>query len=897
MSVDVRKMPRAVHEALEWTATEAVEHIRSGSITAERYASQLLDQYRATTQLCAITWIDENRVLESARAVDTARSQGQRLGPVAGLPLAIKDNLNTVGFPTTGGTDALRNFYPQQTARVVESLFQAGAILLGKANMDELGRNFTNSNAVYGFAKNPYDVTRVPGGGAGGTAIAVSARITPAGLASDTAGSARVPASFCGIAGLRPSTSGRIHGWTFGSWTASTLDDGLFPIAWAVSTPAPMGRSAADVALLDAVVAGRTPSPPISVRGVRLGVPRGFYWEDLDPEVARVSEAALLKLRQAGAVLVEVNLREWGQTALPTFLTLATMRGMRDVVDFLEHYRTNVTLGQVVASIRSRDIRAFTDRIIANPVPPDVAENAVKTRLKLAAEYEKLFRERNLAALVYPTVPVQPVPIRPEGDQPGDTIDLNGKQVNQFQTLLRNTHVSGVIGIPSVSLHAGMSSSGLPVGLTLSGLADDDRRLLGLAQGVEAVFGRAPAPTVRETPEGRLNVVGAARPAPPPSSPPRARPGAPPAVPQATSGAMDSLDRILTLLKQSAYLNLVGIFDVPDPERSGAFTARAPLNRYAIDFRIDGCGTGMGSVNLNGDVCGHACLNWTFPQAGAAQAGGNGRRFTVDDVFVLDDDSRSQFRGAGSGRVARSRFGDGGLGVEANGNIVEGTGVFAGVQGSYVLTGHIAGSRLHIHFTVRLMDPTGVYQTTSELLPRDGTQPADRLLTKLAVLGEADPDHPVQLTPTGATVHELLRAVHTEFDYKGDKLEATIGVGPIVARWRTDVLFNPADPNAPGTPDRPLAVKLENIRIDFLDQSMGSLEASMPHGLGFAMQFPGVSGPLFRMTGFGPIGPGTGLFRSARGALSMLGAIDLAPAAFSNYYLLHIVDPDGQFRC
>ncbi len=877
----------ASNELLEWTATEAVYHIRSGSITAERYASQLLKRHRETKALNAFISLDENRVLEGARSVNVARSKGKPLGPLAGLPIAIKDNINTVGYPTTTGISALKDYYPKRNARIVNILFENGAILLGKANLDELGREFTNSNEVYGFAKNPYDITRVSGGGAGGTAVAISARVTPAGLGSDTAGSARIPASYCGISGLRPSTSGRLRGWTTASWTVTSIEDGLVPISFAVSSPAPMGRTVSDVALLDAIVTGTTIPAPLPLRGVRIGVPRGFYWEDLEPEVARVSERALERIRDAGATLVEVNLRQWAQVAAPTFLAVATLHGMKDLGDFLTRNGANVPLSQVIECIRNKDIRARTKNILEHPVTPEQAEEAVKTRIKLALEFEEIFRRQQIAAIVYPTVPVLAPLIRPQGDDITDTIDLNGKQVNQFSISLRNTSPSGVIGVPALNIPVGLSSSGLPVGLSVSGLADSESKLLGLSLSLEAAFGRLPGPQLRlDQVSGQVDSNSQV-------FAPSASSGAQMTAPPVISVASDRVERILALLKQSAYLNLYGSFDMPDPNRSDAFAAKAPLRRYDVDFRINGCGPGMRAVNLLGDECGLANLRWTFRPNGAS------RDFVSDDLFVFDDAGQNQLRGAGAGRLVPALFADGSFGVEANGNIVEGTGVFAGVQGSYVLTGNCRRSRLNIHFTIRLLDPVGTYQTGSELLRLEGSPLPDQFVTSLAFLGEPDPDHPVQMQPTGATVHELLRAVHTNFDRgRGrDRLRSTISVGPIVAHWRTDVIFNPADPSAPGTADRPLPVRLENVKITFLDSASGTLEASISDGRGFTVTFPGVSGPLFRMTGFGPIGQGTGRFRNAKGTLSMLGALDLAPAAFSNYYLLHIEDPDGSFRC
>ena len=882
----------STNELLEWTATEAIYHIRNGSITAEHYASQLLNRYRETKSLNAFISLDENRVLESARSVDVARSKGKPLGPLAGLPIAIKDNINTVGFPATAGISVLKDYYPKRNARVVDILFENGAILLGKANLDELGREFTNSNEVYGFAKNPYDTTRVPGGGAGGTAVAISARITPAGLGTDTAGSARIPASYCGIAGLRPSTAGRLRGWTMASWSATSVEDGVIPISFAVSTPGPMGRTVSDVALLNAIVTG-TPEPePLRLRGVRIGVPRGFFWEDLEPEVARVSEQALERIRDAGAILVEVNLRQWAETAAPTFFAVATLHGMKDLENFLARNGANVSLSQVVECIRNKDIRARTKNILEHPVTPEQAEEALKTRIKLAIEYEELFRREQVAGIVYPTVPVLPPLIRPQGDDITDTVDLNGKQVNQFIISLRNSSAAGVIGAPALNIPAGLSSSGLPVGLSLSGLADGDSKLLSLALSLEAALGRLPAPQLRlNSVVGRCDSDQIFA----PSINSNTRTTAPPV----SSGANDNVDRVFALLKQSAYLNLFARCDLPDPDRSGAFIARVPLRRYDVDFRISGFGTGMRGVNQLGEESGRISLKWTFRPDNASGSAGAIRNFMLEDLFVFDNDGRNQLRGVGTGSMVPSLFENGRFGVEANGNIVEGTGVFAGVQGSYVLTGNCERSHLNIHFTIRLMDPDGAYHTVSDLLRLDGTQPADRVVTSLAFLGEPDPDMPVQLRPTGATVHELLRAVHTDFDLgrRNDRLRSTMSLGPIVARWQTDVIFNPTNPSAPGTADRPMPVRLENVKITFLDGATGTLDASISDGLGFIMKFPGVSGPLFRMTGFGPIGPGTGRFRNAKGALSMIGALDLAPATFSNYYLVHIVDPDGRFRC
>ncbi len=481
----------AADEALEWTATEAINHIHSGSITAEHYASQLLKRYRASRALNVITWIDENRVIERARSVDAARSKGQELGLLAGLPIVVKDNMNTVGFPTTAGTPTLKGFYPRSDAPVADILFRNGAILLGKTNIHELARGGTSSNPAFGFAKNPYDMNRVPGGSSGGTGAAISARITPAGLGTDTGGSTRIPAAFCGIVGFRPSTGGPRKAWT---------DDGVVPIAHSVDTPGPMGRTVSDVALLNAIVTGAAAPTVLPLRGVRIGVPRGFYWEDLDSEVARVSERALEKLRDAGAILTDVDLRQWAQAAEQTFFTLVSMHVVQDLADFLARNVPNVSLDQVVAGVLSKDVRAKFRDEIAHPVSAERAEEAMKMlRPKLARQYEEFFQADDISVIVYPTVPVLAPKIRSQGDAPEDTIEVNGKQLSEFRTMVRNTHLSGVAGTPSLTIPAGLSSFGVPVGISFEGLVGDDSRLLGFGLSLEATLGRLPAPVLRKT--------------------------------------------------------------------------------------------------------------------------------------------------------------------------------------------------------------------------------------------------------------------------------------------------------------------------------------------------------------------------------------------------------------
>ena len=188
------------------SAVEAVARMRAGDLSAERYAEALLARCKAGESLNAFITLEPAQVLEAARAADQRRAAGAHLGLLHGLPVPIKDSINTREYRTTGGTPALREFRPALNAPIVEQLVRAGAIVLGKTNLHELSFGWTSNNLAYGAVHNPYDPTRIPGGSSGGTGAAIAARMAPLGVAEDTEGSIRVPAALCGVKGFRPTT-------------------------------------------------------------------------------------------------------------------------------------------------------------------------------------------------------------------------------------------------------------------------------------------------------------------------------------------------------------------------------------------------------------------------------------------------------------------------------------------------------------------------------------------------------------------------------------------------------------------------------------------------------------------------------------------------------------------
>jgi mandelamide amidase len=474
------------NELIELTAVEAVWQMRFGGLSAERYARALLDRAAAMASLNAITNLDRDQVLSDAREADRRRrhTSPHQLGPLHGLPLLLKDNINTRAAPTTAATPGLRDHRPRFDAPVAAALFKAGGMLFAKANMHELAFGITSNNPTFGPVRNPYDPTLIPGGSSGGNAAAAAARICPAGLGTDTGGSTRIPPSLCGVCGMRP-TAGRYP------------NADLVPISRTRDTAGPIARSVADLALLDGVITG-TPTEvrPARLRGLRLGVPRGHFYEDLDASIVPVIEAALARLRAEGAVLVEADLPGLQAINDQVGFPLALYEVMRDLPNYLADTGAGVTLAQIAPLIRSADVNGLFAALVSGASPPNIPDavylNAVNTaRFQLQATYRSYFREHAVEAIVFPTTPL---PARPIGQDV--TVELNGRQVPTFTTYIRNTDPDSNAGIPGVTIPAGLTSAGLPIGIEFDGPSHGDRRVLEIAMAAQRVLPRVPPPAL-----------------------------------------------------------------------------------------------------------------------------------------------------------------------------------------------------------------------------------------------------------------------------------------------------------------------------------------------------------------------------------------------------------------
>jgi Asp-tRNA(Asn)/Glu-tRNA(Gln) amidotransferase A subunit family amidase len=460
------------------TISDAAAALRRGEFSAEAYAEALLAKAAAGADLNAFIHHDPAQVRADARAADAARARSAPLGALHGVPLALKDNLDTAAMPTTGGTPGLRGHRPAKNGVVVQKLLDAGAIVFGKTNLHELAYGITNNNAAFGAARNPYDPTRIPGASSGGVGVAVAARMAPGGIGSDTGGSVRIPAALCGIVGFRPTT---------GRWSQA----GIVPISHTRDTAGPMTRSVADCVLLDHVVTGSRVAAAVSLKGLRLGVPRAHFWTPLDTEVARLMDSVLAALKEAGAVLIEADIPDVGRLDAEAGFPIALYETVVDLDAYLAGHGSAMNYAQLVAQCASPDVAGLLQSLHGEGAIPEAAyRHALDVlRPQLQAAYRDHFKRHDVAALVFPTTPRAAARI---GDD--ETVELNGERVPTFPTFIRNSSPGSVAGIPGISLPAAMTRSGLPLGLELDGPEGSDAVLLAIAQAVEAMLPKMPAP-------------------------------------------------------------------------------------------------------------------------------------------------------------------------------------------------------------------------------------------------------------------------------------------------------------------------------------------------------------------------------------------------------------------
>jgi aspartyl-tRNA(Asn)/glutamyl-tRNA(Gln) amidotransferase subunit A len=459
----------APNELTRLGIAEAGDQIRRRALSPVELTRAYLNRIqREDNALRAYITVLSDQALAAARTAEEEIARGGYRGPLHGIPIALKDLVMTRGIRTTCGSRILKAWVPDTDAAVTTRLYAAGAILLGKLNMHEFAYGPTGVNPHYGTPKNPWDRARMPGGSSGGSGVAVAAGLCAGALGTDTGGSVRIPASLCGIVGLKP-TYGRVS------------RAGVIPLAWSLDHVGPMTRTVADAALLLQVLAGRDPADPSTadvpvpdyrraleggVRGLRLGLPKDLFFERLDPEVRAAVLGAARALEGLGASLEEVPLPRIPHAGPASFAIIAS-----EATAYHEPYL------KTRAALYGADVRA---RLTAGQfVLATQYLKAQRARQVIRAEVDEALGR--LHALLVPTTPIPAPPLEAREA----TADGATEEVRWW--LIRCTRPINVTGHPALSVPCGFTAGGLPIGLQLVGRHFDEAMLLRIGHAFEAV--------------------------------------------------------------------------------------------------------------------------------------------------------------------------------------------------------------------------------------------------------------------------------------------------------------------------------------------------------------------------------------------------------------------------
>jgi aspartyl-tRNA(Asn)/glutamyl-tRNA(Gln) amidotransferase subunit A len=475
------------------TAVETAAAIAAGDVSAVEVAQAHLDRIAAVDgKLNAFLYVDTEGALAAARAVDERRAAGEPLGPLAGVPLALKDILTQRGVPTTCGSRILEGWRPPYDATLVRRLKEAGVVILGKTNMDEFAMGSSTDNSAYGPSHNPWDLDRVPGGSSGGSSAAVTAYLAPLGIGTDTGGSIRQPAAVTGTVGVKP---------TYGGVSRF----GLVAFSSSLDQAGPFARTVLDAALLHEAIAGHdpldstsidAPVPPVveaarhaDVRGVRVGVVRELSGEGYQPGVEQRFREAVDLLAELGAEVVEVSCPAFPY-GLPAYYLIAPSEASSNLARF-DAMRYGLRVGddgersaeEVMALTREAGFGAEVKRRIilgtfalSSGYYDAYYGQAQKVRTLITRDFAAAFERVDV--LVSPTTPTTAFGIGERVDDP------MAMYLADLCTIPAN-----LAGTPAMSVPCGLSpDDGLPVGLQVMAPALADDRLYRVGAAVEAAY-------------------------------------------------------------------------------------------------------------------------------------------------------------------------------------------------------------------------------------------------------------------------------------------------------------------------------------------------------------------------------------------------------------------------
>jgi aspartyl-tRNA(Asn)/glutamyl-tRNA(Gln) amidotransferase subunit A len=468
----------------EHTAFVLREQVASGALSALALTEECLARIAEHGErLNALLYVDPEAARTQARAIDAKRARGERLGGLAGLPVIVKDNLCTRGMPTTCASKILADYRPPYDAHVVERVRAEDGIVLAKANMDEFAMGSSNENSAFGAVRNPWSLAHAPGGSSGGSAAACAARLAPLTLGSDTGGSVRQPAAFCGVTAIKP-TYGRVSRY------------GLVAFASSLDQVGPITRDIRDAALLLSTIAGYDGRDATSadrphesfeqavgqpIRGLKIGVVAGLDRGN-EPAVEAAFRASLEALRAEGAELVEVELPHL-QYAVATYYVVATAEASSNLARFDGmRFGLRVTASDLQGTYGATRTAGFGREVQRRIMLGTYALSAgyydayylkaQKVRTLIARDYQRAFERCDVIA-----TPTTPTPAFKLGEKTSDPLAMYLQDVYTLPPSLA--------GLPAVSTPAGFSPDGLPIGLQLTAPAFEEARLIRAAAALE----------------------------------------------------------------------------------------------------------------------------------------------------------------------------------------------------------------------------------------------------------------------------------------------------------------------------------------------------------------------------------------------------------------------------
>ncbi|MGH7142450.1 MAG: Asp-tRNA(Asn)/Glu-tRNA(Gln) amidotransferase subunit GatA [Candidatus Saccharimonadales bacterium] len=471
----------------QWPSiNELAEKVNRGELKATDLVERSLTAIEANRKYDAVIATTGTRARKRAALIDQTVQKGQKVGRLAGVPFIAKDNFLTFGGETTAASNILKGFVAPYQATAIERLETEGAICVAKANLDAFAHGSSTENSDFMVTRNPHDMTRVPGGSSGGSAAAVTLGVVPFALGTDTGGSIRLPASFCGVIGYKP-TYGLVSRSGVVAMASST--DVIGPLARTVNDAAFVLDVIAGIDKLDSTTIERDPDKYTdlsgSLKGQRVGVVREYMGKGLQPNVKKVIEIAIQKLKESGAIIQEISLPSLPMALAVYYIicpaevssNLSRYDGQRygfsykDAKNINESYLKSRGIGFGKEAKRRIMIGTF---VLSSGYYDAYYKRAQTVRTKLIGEFEKAFEQVDF--LAGPTAPMTAFRI---GENASDPLQM---YLTDIMTVGAN-----LVGIPSISLPAGFSDN-LPVGLQLMAPQKKDRALLGFAQKVEELI-------------------------------------------------------------------------------------------------------------------------------------------------------------------------------------------------------------------------------------------------------------------------------------------------------------------------------------------------------------------------------------------------------------------------